>query len=135
MRGDLAHAAGMVVGAIMDEYDQASAITILAPLLAGAEARREGDEPDYVMAFTEAMLAVMDVPYASWRLALIHEAVPLWRELGQAQQYELWRKVAPRLSALPLAEALTCLGAMMPIVESIGGEAAVKDIAQVLGMR
>lgn len=137
MKGGLSGAAGMVIGAIMDEYDQASAITILAPLLAGAsdDKANEGEKPDYITAFYQAVHAIIDIPHPTWRVAQLKECIPLWEELDAERRFDLWTQISPRLANLPLAEAIDCLGTLTPVLEAIGGPDTQRNIARVLGMR
>jgi len=132
---DLAQAASSVIGSIMDEYDQASTISILAPLLSGGERGSAAALPDYDTVVKEALSYVMEVPQQQTRIILLTESVPLWEEMTEEARYHLWGEVAQRMATLPLADVLLCLGALIRVLRVLGGEKALLEIAQILGVR
>jgi len=136
-QSELAHTAVGVIGSIMDEYDQASAITILAPVLAQGEKRDKGTGslPNYYGSVKEAVISAIEIPQQQWRMRLIAESTQTWLALPEDQQYDLWIQVSERLTTLPLADTLLCLGVMIPVIRQLGGEACLKEIAQILGVR
>ena len=133
----LANMANEVIGGIMDEYDQASAISILASLLIGDESPETNpqDQPSFVEAVKEAVLSALHIREQSWRVELFRQSVDLWTELPQDKGYELWTAVAWRMTTIPLADTLLCLGAVTPIIRTLCGDEKLKEIAQILGMR
>lgn len=135
MRGELSQAASMAIGSIMDEYDQASAITILAPLLVVEQSVQSSELPSAYNAISQAVLSTLDVPQQGMRVELLEEAIGLWESLDKERSYDLWRKVAWRMSSLPLADVLLCLGTLTPVIQSLGGDDSLKEIAKILGVR
>lgn len=132
----LADVATQVIEAINDEYDQASAISILAPLLIGGEsAEMSHDLPTYAEAVKQAILSAFDIPEQGWRVALFSSCVDLWAQLNVGASYELWKVVAWRMTTLPLADTLLCLGAVTPIIRNLCNDTQLKKIAQLLRMR
>ena len=77
----------------------------------------------------------MAIPQQSLRVQALDAGCPIWLELNTEQQYQLWAEVARRMINLPLADTLLCLGAMVPIFESMGNEEQLKQIAEILGVR
>jgi hypothetical protein len=135
-RKDIAQAAGMVIGSIMDEYDQASAITILASLLADTESVPISTLPDYYLAIKEGIDAALNTPQQALRVQLLNEGAILWREIVDSEQrYRLWYETSLRLTRLPLADTLLCLGVLMPVIRTMAGDEGVYDIARILGVR
>ncbi|MDX1993293.1 MAG: hypothetical protein SF029_12950 [bacterium] len=132
---ELAQSASTVIGAIMDEYDQASAITILAPLLTWNDSSGQTSLPEPSTILREAFFAALDVPHQQTRLDLLEAGLPLWEDLEDEPRYQLWRDFAPRMAALPLADVLLCLGVMVRLLRTMGGEVRLKEIAQILGAR
>lgn len=135
MRGELSQAAGMAIGSIMDEYDQASAITILAPLLVVEQSVQSSELPSAYNAISQAVLSTLDVSQQGMRVELLEESISLWDSLDKERCYDLWRKVAWRMSSLPLADVLLCLGTLTPVIQSLGGDESLKEIAKILGVR
>ncbi len=39
------------------------------------------------------------------------------------------------MSSLPLADVLLCLGTLTPVIQSLGGDESLKEIAKILGVR
>lgn len=133
---DLAQTAGMIIGSIMDDYDQASAITILAPLLANPAGNSAPSPPDRDAALEIGLRAAFSVPHQAQRTYLLAEGAAIWADmLDTERSYPLWRETLLRLAALPLADALLCLGALLPVIRKLGGETALLSIAQMLEMR
>lgn len=135
---DIAQAAGMIIGSIMDEYDQASAIAMLAPLLSLEENTSQANPsfPDRYTALTNSIHAVMHVTQQELRAQLLGEGAALWAEMGDSEQaYRLWCDVAMRLSHMPLADTLLCLGALTPVIQKLAGRDGLQRIAHLLEIR
>jgi hypothetical protein len=74
----------MVIGSIMDEYDQASAISILAPLLtAGADNTSAMPLPQGHVVISEAFESALSVPHQTLRAHLLGDCVSMWNEMGE----------------------------------------------------
>ena len=133
----LAETANEVIGGIMDEYDQASAISILASLLIGDDTHEidKTDTPNFEEAIKEAVLSALHIREQGWRVELFRQSIELWTELPKDKSYRLWTMVAWRMTTLPLADTLLCLGAVTPIIRALCGDEKLKEIAQILGMR
>jgi hypothetical protein len=137
---DLARSAGMIIGGIMDEYDQASAITLLAPLLAlqGAPAPDDGPGPvpERHTALEHGILAALRVPDQTQRWQLLGDGAALCADTSDSEQlFALWREIAPRLAALPLADTLLCLSALAPLIQRLGGSEALAAVAALMQQR
>lgn len=135
-REDLARRAGMVIGAIMDEYDQASAIGILAPLFSAGRERAAAPLPSSLAALKEGLQIALRIPGQAARMRVFAQGVALWADLPDAEQsFALWKDLAVDLAALPLADVLLSLRLLMKIIHSFAGDAALQEIARILGMR
>jgi hypothetical protein len=138
---EIAQSAGMVIGSIMDEYDQASAISILAPLLAGGvNSTPTPALPQGTALIKEAFESALSIPHQALRAQLLEECVTLWQDIGEHSHHPeksvtLWNDIMTRLAALPLADVLLCLGALLPMIRIIAGENHLKDIVTTLGIR
>ncbi len=123
------------VEGIEDDYDKASAMVILAPLLMGQETldRHQTDRADVLAAVMESAVAL---PYPAQRIALLERACELWA-LGSAPEraFQLWARLADKMTGLPTAHAVQCLGALLPLIRDFGGDEAVLEVAELLGMR
>ncbi len=132
---DLAKEATATIDTILDAYDKASAISILAPMLADSENEAFAALPDHNEAVEEAIEAIMTIPHQTVRVELLAQAAHLWQSADDGGRSErLWRKLGGQLATLPLADALRCLGALMPLLRSIAGDKSVKDVARILGV-
>jgi hypothetical protein len=133
--GDLAQACVMVIGSIMDEYDQASAISILAPLLGGESTEHPQPAlPSGYSTIREAFITALTVPQQALRAQLLAACTAAWSD-SQERTYELWRDIAQRLTSLPLADVLLCLGALMPLIQILGGDEGMTEVVAVLSTR
>jgi hypothetical protein len=127
--------ASRIITSIGDEYDRASAISILAPLLSSEEYDDHSPLPAFSTVVQDGLRAALDVPQQSLRLRQVIEGSALCFSLDEQAAYALWREVAGRMTTLPLADVLLCLGALSPLFELLGGEEALKEIAHILGVR
>jgi hypothetical protein len=128
---DLIQTANGIIAAIRDEYDRASAIGILVPLLlTDDKVEAPSVLPDSYLAFEEGIAVALSVTQQSLRAQLLAESTSFWIQVGYYDQsYRLWRSIAPRLAALPLADALLCLAALLPVMRALAGEENLADIA------
>lgn len=134
LAAEAAREAEAVIRAVEDEYDQASAITILAPLLRSLPASSQPGLDRYTV-IRAGFLAALEIEQQSLRVQQMQVGRPLWLSLNREERYQLWGEVAQRLVHLPLADVLLCLGTLMPVMESIGQEKSLQDIAHILGVR
>jgi hypothetical protein len=128
----------MIIGSIMDEYDQASAITLLAPLLAVEDQTSPvpSSLPDRYAPLENGLLAAFHIPQQSLSIQLLAEGAVMWSEMSDPERsYRVWQEVAQRLSRLPLADTLLCLGALVPVIRKLGGNEVLATIAQLLEIR
>lgn len=121
----------------MDEYDQASAISILAPVLAEDEDERYNPDtlPDPLSDLETAIGAVLEIPYQALRTELAREAVALWSRLDTETSFRVWQFAIQRLKTLPLADVLLFLGAAMPVIRIMAGDQGVAKVTQILGIQ
>ena len=125
-----------IIQVIQDEYDKASAIGLLAPLLADDPHIFPSTLPDSFAAIRKGLDAALTVPQQQLRADLIAEGIGLWVGNTDADRtFGLWKRLAKGLTTLPVADVLLCLGVMMPLFREIGGDEAIKRIAQLLGIR
>jgi hypothetical protein len=134
LAGEAAREAEAVIQAVEDEYDQASAITILAPLLRSLPGTSQPGLDRYT-AIRAGFLAALEIEQQSLRVQQMEAGCPLWLSLSREDRYQLWSEVAQQMIHLPLADVLLCLGTLTPVLESIGQEKSLKDIAHILGVR
>lgn len=134
----VAQTASMIIRSIADEYDQTSAIGILAPLLAieGQAPAVPSSLPDRYAPLEKGILAAFHVPQQSLCIERLAQGAAIWAEIGDDERsYRLWHEVALRLTRLPLADTLLCLGALMPVFRKVAGNEGLAAIAQLLDMR
>ncbi len=124
-----------VIRGIEDEYDRASAITILAPLLIYGPKTQTSPMLDHYAVIKQGILVALEISQQSVMTQRMIEGAALWMELPIAQSYALWEEVAVGLAALPLADALLCLGTLIPIFETLIDKDGLKEIAHILGVR
>jgi hypothetical protein len=137
-RPDLIKMAHTVIDTISDEYDKASAIGILVPLLTEAEPDAAESEvlPRVVDLVIESLKAGLDAANPqSVKVQRLTQALPVWMQLSGDEQYAVWRMVAGRLKALPLADVLLCLSGLVSILHRMGGDTTVEKITQLLSMQ
>ncbi len=135
---DLAQATGMMIGSIMDDYDQASAITLVAPILATHLQNNApaSDLPDRYAALESGIRATLRVSQQLLRVQLLTEGAHLWSENSDLDRsYRFWREVLQKLAELPYADMLLCLGALVPVIHSLGGSDAVRTVVELLDVR
>jgi len=133
---DVSEAVQAAVTIIEDEYDRASAISILAPLLTDHENDSVAGLPDSYAAVRRGIEIALAVPIQSLRADLLRQGINLWVGGGDLERsYQLWRAIVLRLSSLPLADVLLCLGALFPLIQEIGDENALQEVAHILGVR
>jgi hypothetical protein len=109
---NLATQADAVIRSIDDEYDRASAITILAPLLAYGGA---SDIPPWIICGGRAGLAALDIPssrYAASRLPL----ESMYGRSGHQTALCPMGEVTRRMTGMPLPDVLLGLGAVLPVL-------------------
>lgn len=132
---DLAQAAGMLLGLIEEEYDRASAITILAPLLNNGTKQPDALAlPGAEAALREGITLALSVPQQMLRVQLLSDGVRSWLALD-GDPSVLWAYVVRGMVGLPLADALLCLNALLPLIANIGGETAIGEVAHLLASR
>ncbi len=134
----VAQTAGIIIRSIIDDYDQASAIGILAPLLAieGQAPAVPSSLPDRYAPLEKGVLATFHVPQQSLSIELLAEGAAIWAEVQDDERsYRLWHEVALRLTRLPLADTLLCLGTLSPVIRKLAGNEVLAAIAQLLDMR
>jgi hypothetical protein len=134
-RSNLSEVIYRVIYSIEDEYDQASAINILGPLLIGGDREGRPALPDRAEVLLAALHAALQIPQQALRVRQFSAGLALWEGLDEMGHYELWQAAARQLSSLPLADTLLCLGAALPVLQAIGGEENLGEIAQILGVR
>jgi hypothetical protein len=134
---DVVKMARDVVDGISDEYDKASAISILVPLLTNPDDQQDIEDnlPDALSILTLALKIALDIPDQATKARLLAESIPTWLRLGAEEQYKLWREVAHRLKALPLADVLLCLSVIVPVIREIGGDDTIEKVTQVLSVQ
>jgi hypothetical protein len=123
------------IEAVEDEYDRASAIAILAPLLVN-EKLSSLPQADRLSAIQRGLESALVVPYPSQRVALLERGMRLWVQQPHPDRaFGIWQVLVKRLINLPLGEVLQCLGALLPLIGDFGGEEALTEVAQLLGIR
>lgn len=133
---DISRAVQAAVSIIEDEYDRASAISILAPLLTDSENDSVAGLPDSHAAVKHGIEIALAIPIQSLRVDLLRDAINLWVGGGDLERsYRLWQSIILRLVNLPLADVLLCLGALLPLIQEIGDEDALEEVAHILGVR
>ncbi|MFW5772932.1 MAG: hypothetical protein ACOCZH_06360, partial [Phototrophicaceae bacterium] len=134
-RPELAARASDVIRLVDDEYDKASTISILASLLVQGEKPSQAALPATRAILQTALLAALAIPNnPTLRTQQIGAACLNWRSLDDASRYAVWRAVLPEVAALPLTDALQCLEALLPVVESFGAQ-RLDDIVHILGLK
>jgi hypothetical protein len=132
---DLSRAVGMAIGSIMDEYDQASAIILLAPLLASNNPHKTL-LPEKTLVLREGLRTALQVADPIERSEQLAVGVEQWRQgidRDDRKSHEaLWRDVTVRVAALPLPDAVLCLGRLVPLVAWLGGREAAASMRQAL---
>jgi hypothetical protein len=70
------------------------------------------------------------------RVQLLTEGAHLWAENSdQERSYRFWREVLQKLAELPYADMLLCLGALVPVIYSLGGPENVRSVVELLDGR
>jgi hypothetical protein len=134
-RSNLSQLIYRVIRSIEDDYDQASAISILAPLLIAGDREDRPALPDQAEVLLAGLKAALEIPQQTLRVRQFSAGLAFWEGLDETGRYELWQAAAWQLSSLPLADVLLCLGAALPVLQAIGGEENLEEIAQILGVR
>ncbi|MBC8097933.1 MAG: hypothetical protein H7Y11_00695 [Armatimonadetes bacterium] len=131
---DLIKLAHGVVDSIDDAYDLVSAITLLAPLLTdvAVQPTRLPGLPTRFDVLALALSTALDTPHQALRPSLLAQFTPLWLNQPPADQYDLWGMAVERLKALPLADVLLCLGAMIALLRVMAGETGAAKIIDLL---
>lgn len=133
---DLTRAVGMAIGSIMDEYDQASAIIMLAPLLATGKPK-SAVLPEKTLVLREGLREALQITDPLRRAARLSEGVQQWMngidEDDRKSHDALWGDVMTRIAALPLPDAVLCLGRLVPLVTWLVGASAAAEMVQMLG--
>ncbi|MEM6283200.1 MAG: hypothetical protein AAF787_13475 [Chloroflexota bacterium] len=134
---DLTHVVGMVIGSIMDEYDQASAIILLAPLLATDRARHMGaDLPTQASLLRDGLKAAVAASHPTDRAALLQESMALWLATVDHDDTRtrdmLWNTLLIAIAALPLPDAVLCMGQLEPLLRHYRGENATTELLTLL---
>lgn len=134
---DLTRAVGMAIGSIMDEYDQASAIILLAPLLANDKTRNT-NLPSKTAVLRDALRVALRSTDQQARTELMAEAVQHWIESVPRSDISihnaLWSDLIPRVGVLPLADAVLCVGELLPLVRYLAGEEGVQEVLAAMGL-
>ncbi len=134
-RRDIALVAANAIRHISDDYDKASAISILAPLL-GENVQQDTPLPDSFRALRLGFQAALDTPSQSLRAQLLAHGVALWAGNSDPEQaYTLWSDAMRRIKNLPLADALLCIGQLVPIARELLGADRMNEFASLLGVR
>lgn len=133
-RPELAARARDVIRDIEDEYDKASAMSILAPLLVYGDKPSGAALPTTQAIIETSLLAALAIPQPDLRAQQIGAACSDWRSLDDDSRYAVWRVILPELAALPLADTLLCLEALLPVIESFGAQQSA-EIVQILGLK
>ena len=136
---DLTRAISSAIASITDEYDQASAIILLAPILADTTnipATQPADRPQILQQGIQLALKAL---HQRDRIDLLNNAIILWVEHitpdDRPVHDMLWSTLMVSIAGLPLADAILCMGALLPLVEHLGGEKNVQEWRQAMGLR
>lgn len=134
-RRDVALAAANAIRLIADDYDKASAITILAPLL-GEDIQHDVSLPDSFRALRLGFQSALDISSQSLRAQLLAQGVALCLGNHDREQiYTLWSDAMRRIKNLPLADALICIGQLVPLARELLGVEMLSEFATLLGVR
>jgi hypothetical protein len=140
-RDSLLQAARAVVRDIEDEYDRASAIGILAPLLISGNDVPTTPEPpapvvplpDFAELLSAGLQAALSVPQQAARIRSLADSVSLWLTCDAETAFRLWGNVCLLLAAMPLADTLLCLTALIPVIRFLAADEGIKSVLQILG--
>ena len=135
--GDLSRLILQTIRDVEDDYDRASAIVLLTPLLHDEDNEESfSDLPDYYTAVQRGIEASLAIPQQSLRISLLSQGVNLWGHPQDAtQSYNLWKRLALRLAAMALPDVLMCLGALLPLIREFSGDEGVAELARSLGVK
>lgn len=134
-RKDMNSAIFSALKQIEDEYDRASAFALLVPLVSESDAARKSDLPDASEALWRGMEAALSCAHVRERAELLGRGALLYVGLGETASFQAWARLAQRLALMSLNEAVLCLGALVPLVREMAGEAGVRELATMLGAR
>lgn len=126
----LAHA---TVSEIEDDYDRASVLLALAPLLLDLPAPQTLPPRSALLA--QAAEAALCVAHEGERLALLRACAALWQNGDPDGAFALWQAIIKPLTRLPLPETLAAIGALMPVWADFLPEKTIVEAAQLLGLR
>ena len=128
----LAKQAEQIIKSITDDYDCASAIVILAPLLEHGETAPQKSSLTPESVITQGILTTLEIPQQSLRHTQLENWTQYWLNLEEKTRFQLWQAVAHKLTKLPLADTLLCLGVLKPVFSTFG---EIIDVAHILGVR
>jgi hypothetical protein len=135
---DLTRAISQAIGAISDSYDRASAIILLVPLLAMEKVEQKPKLPNSAMILRDGFRVAMQVSGQQDRAQLLLEGVACWLAGfdvdDRATQHAIWGDLMPLLGSLPLADAMLCVEALIPIIRRLSGEAGVREMLIAFGL-
>lgn len=131
----LAFEAVDVLRQIEDEYDRASAITILAPILEHGKRTAYSGQYDTQAMLTEALSLILKLTSQTQRAGLLAHSCTAWVSQDPQTRYAVWADFAPQLAELPLADVLMCVSALIPLLNSFGGDKLLREVAYLLEVR
>lgn len=136
-QGSLSERIMRTINLVTDEYDQASTIILLAPLVASQSSELLVKLPEHDALLLEALRQVLTIPDPEQRHRLLERGIHLWLSPHHTPEraFTLWQGLVLPLSTLPLTDVLLCLVALQPLMKTFATSSALKNIAQLLGLR
>ncbi len=134
---DFARVIEAAINGIEDGYDKASAIRILTPLLSTDSNHNNYIPPDMQTALEKGIETAVLITDQLLRTEYVGQGITMWvnNVNDKGRSFNLWRQLVWQLRSLPLADVLTCLSAIMPLIKEICEPDVMLSVAEVLGIR
>jgi hypothetical protein len=131
-----------VIASVADDYDRASAIALLAPVMASEFGYYDGDTstmPTSVELLRDGLAMALQIPDAILRQHWLHRGLDVGREEGLiTDAFALWSHLVLRLANLPQDAGMQCLSELIPLVNMFqreqGARIIAAELAQIEGL-